>query len=123
VAAGWLLGVTGVCPVVKRIWTPSWTLVSGGWACLFLAAFYWWVDLKGHRLPRIEAVGLNSIAMYVIVHLWDRFLADSFKIHFGWNVLGWLPGALEQFLPWFLTWLVLWWCCLWMHRRQIYVRL
>ena len=26
-ALGWL----GVCPVVKRIWTPSWILFSGGW--------------------------------------------------------------------------------------------
>jgi predicted acyltransferase len=24
----------GVCPLVKRIWTPSWTLFSGGWCCL-----------------------------------------------------------------------------------------
>ncbi|MDB6019071.1 MAG: hypothetical protein JWR19_3560, partial [Pedosphaera sp.] len=32
-AAGWLLGALGICPVVKRIWTPSWVLFSGGW-CL-----------------------------------------------------------------------------------------
>src|SRR5437763_11935636 len=30
----------GLCPSVKRIWTPSWVLVSGGWCYLFLAAFY-----------------------------------------------------------------------------------
>src|SRR5690606_13493412 len=38
---------TGVCPSVKRIWTPSWVLVSGGWCFLFLSAFYYVVDLKG----------------------------------------------------------------------------
>ena len=26
----------GVCPIVKRIWTPAWTLFSGGW-CFFAA--------------------------------------------------------------------------------------
>ena len=37
---GWLLGTMGVCPVVKRIWTPSWVLCSGGWCFLGMAAFY-----------------------------------------------------------------------------------
>src|SRR5207302_1970892 len=32
--AGWLLDYTGVCPNVKRIWTPSWVLFSGGWCFL-----------------------------------------------------------------------------------------
>jgi predicted acyltransferase len=36
-ASGWLVGVLGLCPVVKRIWTPSFTLFSGGWCFLFTA--------------------------------------------------------------------------------------
>jgi len=39
-AAGWGLDELGICPVVKRIWNPSWVLYSGGWCFLFLAAFY-----------------------------------------------------------------------------------
>jgi predicted acyltransferase len=35
-AAGWGLDVTGACPSVKRIWTPSWVLFSGGWCFLLL---------------------------------------------------------------------------------------
>ena len=38
-------GELGVCPVVKRIWTPSWVLFSGGWCFLILAAFYAVVDV------------------------------------------------------------------------------
>ena len=34
-AAALLLHMSGVCPIVKRIWTPSWTLFSGG-ACFLL---------------------------------------------------------------------------------------
>ncbi|RYD29465.1 MAG: DUF5009 domain-containing protein, partial [Verrucomicrobiaceae bacterium] len=37
---GWGLDALGIAPVVKRIWTPSWVLFSGGWAFLILAAFY-----------------------------------------------------------------------------------
>ena len=49
VAAGLLLHFTGICPVVKRIWTPSWTLFSGGVCFLFLAAFSWVIEVKGYR--------------------------------------------------------------------------
>ena len=38
-AAGALLHFTGICPVVKRIWTPAWTLFSGGACFLLLAGF------------------------------------------------------------------------------------
>ena len=46
-AAGWGLGELGICPVVKRIWTPSWVLYSGGFCCLFLAGFYAVLDIVG----------------------------------------------------------------------------
>jgi predicted acyltransferase len=32
--AGQLLDTSGLCPSVKRIWTPSWALYSTGWCCL-----------------------------------------------------------------------------------------
>src|SRR5262249_55887015 len=38
--AGLVLDLTGVCPLVKRLWTPSWALFSTGWCCLILAALY-----------------------------------------------------------------------------------
>ena len=46
IAAGLLLHFTGICPIVKRIWTPGWTLFSGGVCFLFLAAFSWIIDVK-----------------------------------------------------------------------------
>src|SRR3954452_17946665 len=35
IAAGLVLHATGLCPIVKRIWTPAWTLFSGGICFLF----------------------------------------------------------------------------------------
>jgi predicted acyltransferase len=125
IAAGWLLGVTGVCPVVKRIWTPSWALFSGGWAALILAAFYWAADLRGK--PgwgyALRAVGMNSIAMYCMSHLWSRFLADSVKTHLGWNVLKPAEGAWLAFAAYFAAWCFLWCVCVWMDRRKLYIRI
>jgi predicted acyltransferase len=52
------------CPIVKRIWTPSWVLFSGGWIIWGLAACYLLFDLCRLRWigwPLI-VVGMNSIA-------------------------------------------------------------
>jgi len=82
-AAGLLLHVSGICPVVKRIWTPSWTLFSGGACFLSLAAFSWVIDVRGYKkwaFPLV-VIGMNSIAAYLIAHLLGGFITDSFLIH------------------------------------------
>src|SRR5205823_4714649 len=64
--AGITVGAMGVCPIVKRIWTPSWVLFSGGWCLLLMAAFYVVIDLWNARrwaFP-LAVIGLNSIGAY-----------------------------------------------------------
>jgi predicted acyltransferase len=125
IAVGWLLGIAGICPVVKRIWTPSWALVSGGWVCLLLAASYWVIDVRGKSgwSYGLRAVGMNSIAIYCMEHLWARFLAQSVNIHFGWNLLKSLPESALVFVPPFVAWCVMWWICIWMDRHKLYIRI
>lgn len=118
-AAGTLLGLTGICPVVKRIWTPSWTLFSGGWVFLILAAFYrFWPGYAP-----VEAVGKNPIAMYCMVHLWDGFLITSFQKHLKWNVFSFLSPENLAVVTSVMTWALLWWICVWMDRKRLYIRI
>jgi predicted acyltransferase len=110
---------------VKRIWTPSWTLFSGGVCFLFLSAFSWFVDVKGNRRVAfpLVVVGMNSIAAYCIAELCREFVEDSFRIHLGMRVLNMLGTGLEPLVLGGLTllmyWLVLWW----MYRRKIFLRI
>src|SRR6516225_2537420 len=46
-AAGTAVDLAGVCPSVKRIWTPAWALYSGGWCFLLLAGFSAVTDVAG----------------------------------------------------------------------------
>src|SRR5580658_8248934 len=83
--AGLFFHFTGVCPIVKRIWTPSWTLFSGGVCFLFLAGFSWFIDVKNHKrlaFPLV-VVGINSMAAYLIAELLRDFVQDSFRINLG----------------------------------------
>ena len=71
--------------MVKRIWTPSWVLFSGGWCFLLLAAFYTVLDiwrLRAWAFPLV-VIGMNSIAAYCMAHLFEGFIHDALRRHVG----------------------------------------
>lgn len=125
IGLGLLLHYTGICPIVKRIWTPAWTLFSGGICFLFLAAFSWIIDMKGYRkwaFPLV-VVGMNSIAAYMIAHLFEDFVYSSFRIHLGERPFQIFGVGLEPLLlggaVLFTYWLMLWW----MYQRKLFLKI
>lgn len=125
ILAGAALHVLGICPIVKRIWTPSWTLYSAGWVVLMLAAFYVVIDVKGYRrwtFPFL-VVGMNSIAMYVLVHIAEEYLSRSLRIHLGTRVFEMFGAAFAPITIGASVLLVLWLILLWMYRRRILIRI
>jgi predicted acyltransferase len=124
-AAGVLLDVLGICPVVKRIWTPAWVFFSGGWCCLLLASFYTLVDLKGRKawvFPLI-VIGMNSIAAYCMAHLMEDFVAGNLLTHLGQNAFKILGPVYEPLVRGVMVLLVFWLILLWLYRRKIFLRI
>ena len=125
IAAGVLLHVLGINPIVKRIWTPAWTLFSGGICFYFLAAFSWCIDTRGHRrlaFPLV-VIGMNSIAAYLIAHLWEDFVESSLRTHLGDRLLNLFGAGLQPIVLGGLTLLVYWYALYWMYRRNIFLRI
>lgn len=125
VAAGLVLHFVGICPIVKRIWTPAWTLFSGGVCMLLLSFFSWIVDLRGHRriaFPLV-VVGMNSIAAYLMSYLFEDFIQNSFRIHLGTSLLNFLGVGLEPVFLGALTLGTYWLMLFWMYRKGIFVRI
>jgi predicted acyltransferase len=123
--AGWGLGELGLCPVVKRIWTPSWVLFSGGFCFLFLAAFYVILDLLDVRswaFP-LQVIGMNSIAAYCMAALFESFIASSLNIHLGKRIFEVLGAPYVPLLHGAAVLLVLWLILFWMYRRKIFLRI
>ncbi len=127
------------CPIVKKIWSPTWAIFSTGWVLWGLAAFLWLVDgvgLKRLAFPCV-VVGMNPLTMYIMHWLIDgwvgqtlwthgRMVADAFHydldaaIKAGESGIGWatyLP-VIERTLITFVLWLI----CLWLYRRKIFIR-
>mgnify|MGYP001806243942 CR=1 FL=1 len=122
---GSLLNWLGVCPNVKRIWTPTWVLFSGGWCFVLLAAFYWLVDIQGWRKAFIWLIiiGTNSIAAYVISHTIVEFIHHSIQIHVSQTYDQVFGITYESLVRGGLILLVEWLILRWMYRNRIFVRI
>jgi heparan-alpha-glucosaminide N-acetyltransferase len=121
----WMLGQlldASVCPIVKRIWTPSWAIASTAWACWMLAVFYWIIDVRGFKLWSLPlaAVGANSIAVYLMAQLMKPFVVESLRTHYGRLVFTGPNGPLIKGLS---VLAVLWLICLWLYRRKIFIKI
>jgi predicted acyltransferase len=124
-AVGEALGALGLCPVVKRIWTPSFTLWSGGICMLFTAGFYQVIDRLGHRgwaFP-LTVVGMNSIAAYCMDHLFGPFIGSSLDTHLGTGGFRVFGDAYAPLLHGAAVLLLLWLILFWMYRRRIFLRI
>lgn len=55
-------------PIIKRLWTSSMTLFSGGLCFLLMGLFYYWIDYKGHTYGWgwLKIYGMNSITAYML---------------------------------------------------------
>ena len=123
--AGAALGWLGICPVVKRIWTPSWVLCSGGWCFLLLAAFYTVMEIFGKKtwaFPLV-VIGMNSIAAYLIAHLFEGFILKNLKTHLGQSTFKRLGDSYEPFLHGAAALFVMWLLLYWMYRRKVFLRI
>jgi predicted acyltransferase len=124
-ALGWLANHYGICPSVKRIWTPAWTLYSGGWCFLLLAGFYAVIEgigLRAWAFPLV-VIGMNSIAIYCMAHLINGFIIRSIKTHLGQQVFERPAGpTYETLLAGTAILLVQWLILFWMYRRQLFLK-
>ena len=111
--------------MVKRIWTPSWVLFSGGWCFLLLAAFYSLVEMAGMRRAAfpLAVIGVNSIAAYLMAHLFEGFIMKNLETNLGRNTFLLFGPAYEPLLHGAATLAVFWLLLLWMQRRKLFLRL
>jgi predicted acyltransferase len=115
----------GICPIVKRVWTSSYTLYSGGWVVLILAAFYALIEMKGWRrwaFPLV-VVGMNSIAVYVMSWTMSDFVGNALNRHFGRAILLISGTTFQPVLHGFLIVLIFWIILFWMYRRKIFLKI
>ena len=116
-----LLASYTVCPIIKKIWTPSWVLFSGAYVLWILAALYWLIDIKQYRLwtKPLVVVGANSLAIYLMSMLMKPWITGLLTHYFGDDIFAGSYGPTIQAIGVFA---VLWLICLYLYQNKLFLR-
>ena len=126
IVLGKVIEVAGLCPIVKRIWTPSWAIYSAGIVTLLLAFFVAVIDSypsrKRHWTFPLMVAGLNPIALYCLWQLSGSWIQGTFRTHLGHDIFTSFGSIYAPIVERSATLLVLWLILWWMYRRKIFLR-
>ena len=113
---GFVLDILNITPIIKRIATSSFTLVSGGLAILTLTFFYWVIDVRANHKKWgavFSVVGTNAIFIYLFAEtvgvqwfrdfglIWTEGLLAPFGVSESLILV--LNSLLVLFIFWFIT--------------------
>ena len=109
-------------PIMKRLWTSSYILLTGGMSFISMALFYWMFDIRNWRSLGFffRVVGLNSLVIYLVY----RFVSLNYTSRrlFG-GLYEPLPiewhGVMEAIGAVILCWLFLYL----LYRARIFVKI
>lgn len=91
---GWLLSYG--CPINKKVWSPTFVLMTCGMASSLLALLIWIIDVKGEKRWSLffESFGINPLFLYVTASILAILLGAVHIPHGTENIS--LHGALYQ---------------------------
>jgi predicted acyltransferase len=124
------------CPINKKIWSPTFVLVTCGLASSFLALLIWVIDVKGKKQWSrfFEAFGINPLFMYVLGGLFG-ILLSTIRLPYKNELLSLHEFAYDQFLqpvfgdyPGSLIFALLFVCLVWaagyvLYKKKIYIKI
>ena len=123
VVAGYSLNP--LTPIIKRICTSSFVIVSGGWCLLALAFSYWLIDMKGLKKWSVffNIVGMNSLLIYLFAETggagWFHRIAQPFTM----GLFAWGGQLAAQIVTSLVVWGMLWYLCFWLYRNRVFIRI
>jgi predicted acyltransferase len=121
-AFGGGLALRPAIPIVKRLWTASFTLYSTGWVLLMMIAFIVAIEIWGLRklaFPLV-VVGMNSIFIYSAGFLVRGAINNVIgAFSGGFKFVGTLAPVAQNCA----IMAVLWYLCYWLYKRKIFLKL
>jgi len=125
-ALGWLWNIQ--IPVIKKIWTPSYTLVAGGYSTVLLGVFYFIVDVWQARTwcRPFMWIGMNSIAIYLASNMVGGFRKLATRLA-GGDVSGFFDSHFAKGFGEMTVsaagLILAFWLAHFLYRRKIFLRL
>jgi predicted acyltransferase len=120
ILAGWIWG--HFFPVLRDHMTSSFVLETCGITTLLLASFYLIIDVWGYSKWAFFFIvfGVNSIAIYMMAHLFDfrligNILVGGFSSLFGSNFQDFIQAVTAMAVMWLIMY--------WMYRKKTFIKI
>jgi predicted acyltransferase len=112
-------------PIIKRICTSSFVIVSGGWAVIGLAASYWLIDVLKFKksLLFFAVVGMNPLFIYLFAHVGGNRLLEEIIVPFITALFRWSGELTVNIATSLAIWFALWYICYFLYKRRIFIKL
>jgi predicted acyltransferase len=124
------------CPINKKVWSPTFVLVTCGLACSTLALLTWVIDAKGKKkwCKFFESFGANPLLLYVVAAIFS-FCMSEIRFPYGEGAISaqrFVYGKLLQPLlgnyPASLVYALLFVLLVWavgyiFYRKRIYIKI
>ena len=117
--AGWIWGQ--FFPVMRNYMTSSFVLESCGITTLLLANFYLIIDVWGYSKLAffLTVFGVNSIAIYMMAHLFDFRLIGNIFVG-GLSAL--FAPNVQAFIQALAAMVIMWLIMFWMYRKGTFIK-
>ncbi len=114
-----------VTPIIKRIATSSFVIVSGGWAIIVMAFSYWLIDIKKSRkwVVFFAVVGMNPLFIYLFAHVGGSGFIRDIIYPFGNVMFGWTGKPASDIIMNGIVWFLLWYITYWMYKKKVFIRI
>lgn len=117
---GWLW--SWVYPSLRMFMTSTFVLETCGLATVLLAVSYWLIDVRGYSRWAFffKVFGVNSIAIYMMAHLFKFNLIGTV---FVGGLCSHLPQAVGDFIQALTAMTVMWLIMYYMYRKKTFIKI
>jgi predicted acyltransferase len=112
-------------PIIKRLCTSSFIIVSGGWCFVALAFSYWLIDVMNFRKVALffAIVGMNPIFIYLFSNLGGKRLLVRMVKPFTSRLFVWSGDLAVNMITIVVVAAMVWYICYFLYRRKIFIRI
>ena len=123
ILAGYALGM--YIPIIKRVCTSSFIIVSGGYAFVALAISYLLIDVLDFKKPALffAIVGMNPLFIYLFWHLAGRLVLINLAKPITNRLFAWGGPEAITAATIIVVSGMMWYICYFLYKRKIFIKI
>jgi predicted acyltransferase len=112
-------------PIIERICTSTYVIVTGGWALIAMAISYWLIDILNFRKLSLffAIVGMNPIFIYIFSNLGGKQLLTRMARPFTYRLFSWTNEIIINMITIIVVAAMVWYICYFLYKRKIFFKI